>query len=206
MIASIRDGTDSVPMPEITIDVTDGAIIDANAVLGSIDTGFVAGASLTETYTSFNVLWSSSSGIPAASIFIGAVPIPGALLLFGSALGPLGFAAVRRRGKLNKKMLKNVCALVFVLVVADAKAFTITHYDIDFGSRPHTVGSLPTVGTSSDKVSSINFGHPVVESTFGSLSHQPLVFTADNEGMDQIQLNLARGHGNYHASFNVQRA
>ncbi len=91
-------------------------------------------------------------------------------------------------------------------LAASAQAASFTLYDIDFSSPPHVVGSNVTVGSGSDTPSYIRFGTPTVESSFGALIDQPLVFNPENDTYEQIQLVLGGGYDNYHVSFDLYAA
>ncbi|MES9854143.1 MAG: PEP-CTERM sorting domain-containing protein [Candidatus Thiodiazotropha sp. L084R] len=82
-----------------------------------------------------------------------------------------------------------------------SEAALITHYDIDFSSPTHTVGSAPSVGSASDQISRINFGTPTVESTFAGLSDPSLHFNANTSTYEQIRLNMGQGYDNYQINF-----
>jgi hypothetical protein len=75
---------------------------------------------------------------------------------------------------------------------------------IDFGSPTHTVGNLPTTGSSTDTISSVIFGEPIVETSFGSLSNQSLVFNPNIHDYEQVELNVGLGHNNYKISFDIE--
>lgn len=72
-------------------------------------------------------------------------------------------------------------------------AFSGILYNINFNGQP--TNQIVMTGTAPQNVSQINFGTPVVVSSFGSLTNRPLVF--DNVGgdfYDQIQLNLLQAY------------
>jgi len=83
-------------------------------------------------------------------------------------------------------------------------ATVIEHYNIDFSSPPHTVGSLPNTGASPDLISRVRAGEPVVEASFGSLTSQPLVFNPNVYTYEQIELDLGLGYDNYKLSFDME--
>ncbi|MFO7654843.1 MAG: T9SS type A sorting domain-containing protein [Candidatus Krumholzibacteriia bacterium] len=76
-------------------------------------------------------------------------------------------------------------------LVGDARAAVL--YDVDFGSPPHTIGSLPVTGTGPAPritVSSIPYGDPTVLANFGDLQAQPCWFDSHDGTGDQIALDL----------------
>ena len=95
-----------------------------------------------------------------------------------------------------------------LLVVTSAQAVPTTYYDIDFSAPINTVGSTPATGSGTDTVSSVVFGQPVVESSFGALADESLVFnTTGNTGgcchYDQIKLDLGESSDRYQVSFDL---
>ncbi|MEW8627239.1 MAG: PEP-CTERM sorting domain-containing protein [Candidatus Thiodiazotropha sp.] len=82
-----------------------------------------------------------------------------------------------------------------------AQSSIITHYQIDFSSPTHSVGSGPSTGTGTDQVSSVIFGTPTVESSFGSSADQSLHFNANTSTYEQIRLEMGQGYDNYQISF-----
>jgi hypothetical protein len=106
------------------------------------------------------------------------------------------------------KRLAAAFGAMVMLSVSMAQASVITHYDIDFSSPTHTAGSAPTVGGGSDTPSSIVFGQPTVEDSFGALAGQSLVFNTHGNTTpccyyDQISLDLGLGYDNYQISFDL---
>ncbi|RLA43409.1 MAG: hypothetical protein DRQ97_12825 [Gammaproteobacteria bacterium] len=83
-------------------------------------------------------------------------------------------------------------------------ATVIEHYNIDFSSPSHTVGSLPNTGASPDLIGWVRSGEPVVDTGFGSLSSQPLVFNPNVGTSEQIELYLGLGYDNYKLSFDIE--
>ena len=75
-------------------------------------------------------------------------------------------------------------------------------YSVDFNSPLNQVGSPPVTGMGSSTPSSIVFGTPTVESSFGSLTDQPLVFSAI--GYQQIQFDLSKGVPDYFVDFDFE--
>jgi hypothetical protein len=75
-------------------------------------------------------------------------------------------------------------------------------YSADFSSPLNQVGQPPATGYGSLTPSSIVFGTPTVESSFGSLTNQPLVFSA--VGYQQIQFDLGRGVPSYFVDFDFE--
>ncbi len=67
-------------------------------------------------------------------------------------------------------------------------------YDVDFGSPPHTVGSVPVVGETDPaprKVPTlIRFGDPIVVAAMGAMTEQPCAFGNGTTGYDQLQFNV----------------
>ncbi len=114
-------------------------------------------------------------------------------------------------------MLKTLTATSTILTIGtiyhllglgSAHAASITYYDVDFSAPTHTIGSSPTEGSSSDTISSIVFGQPVVESSFGALSSESLVFNTTGNTTpccfyDQIELDLGKGSDQYRVSFDL---
>ncbi len=95
-----------------------------------------------------------------------------------------------------------------LLLAASAQAIPTTYYDIDFSTPTHNVGAAPTTGTGTDKVSSVVFGQPVVESSFGALSSESLVFNTTGNSQrccyyDQIKLGLGKGSDRYQVLFDL---
>lgn len=99
-----------------------------------------------------------------------------------------------------------VYRILLLIICSPAQAAIIEHYNIDFSSPTHIVGYLPTTGTTPDTISRVNFGQPIVESDFGSLTDQPLVFNPNTSTYEQIQLNLGLGFDNYNLSFDIETA
>jgi len=108
---------------------------------------------------------------------------------------------------MKNKYAAALCATT-LLGASSVQAAIITHYDIDFSSPTHTLGSVPATGPSSDTPSSVVFGQPVVESSLGALSDQALVFNTTGNTTpccfyDQIELDLNAGYDNYQLSFDL---
>ena len=95
-------------------------------------------------------------------------------------------------------------AILFITLSGNTGIAQTVHYDLDFNSPTHAAGTQPTLGGAPDKVSSINFGDPNVETTFLDLTDQPLVFNPNEITYEQIGLDLALGYDNYHLSFDMQ--
>jgi len=93
---------------------------------------------------------------------------------------------------------------ILTVLSGNINAATNIIYDINFSSPTHTVGSTPTTGNSASTISSVNFGQPVVEESFGSLTNQPLVFNPNIHSYEQIELGLGSGFGNYKLSFDME--
>lgn len=93
-------------------------------------------------------------------------------------------------------------------ICGGVNAGVITHYDVNFNSPIHSAGSTPVVNSNGDTPSNINFGSPMVESSYGELTDQPLVFnTAGNTSnylYDQVWFELGKGYDNYQFSFDLQ--
>jgi hypothetical protein len=85
-----------------------------------------------------------------------------------------------------------------ILPVTAQEAF----YSVDFNSPLNQVGNPPVTGMGSSTPSSIVFGTPTVESSFGSLTDQPLVFSAI--GYQQIQFDLSKGVPDYFVDFDFE--
>ncbi|MES9926820.1 MAG: PEP-CTERM sorting domain-containing protein [Candidatus Thiodiazotropha sp. 6PDIVS] len=101
-----------------------------------------------------------------------------------------------------KKLIESIAvAGSLLLSPLVSEAALITHYDIDFSSPTHTVGSAPSIGSASDQISRINFGTPTVESTFAGLSDPSLHFNANTSTYEQIQLDMGQGYDNYQINF-----
>ncbi len=113
-------------------------------------------------------------------------------------------------------ILKTIITLskVFTITAAfcllrfdSAHAVSMTYYDIGFSEPIHTVGSPPSEGSNPDTISNIVFGEPLVESSFGVLTNESLVFnTAGNTPSffyDQIKLDLANNSDRYRLSFDL---
>jgi hypothetical protein len=102
-----------------------------------------------------------------------------------------------------KKMI-----LLFILLIfgisGNLNATIITYYNIDFESPTHSVGNTPSIGTGIDTPSSIKFGQPLVESSFGHLNTQALVFNPSISTYEQIGLNMGYGRDNYQLSFDLE--
>ncbi|WP_424097205.1 hypothetical protein [Moorena producens] len=101
-----------------------------------------------------------------------------------------------------------VSTILNLLGVDSVQAVPITYYDIDFSAPTHTLGSAPTEGFSSDTISSVVFGNPVVESSFGPLTSESLVFNTKGNTTpccfyDQIKLDLGGGSDRYQVSFDL---
>ncbi len=105
----------------------------------------------------------------------------------------------------NKSIL--ALGVVALLGASSAQAAIVTHYDIDFSSPTHSVGSAPTTDSGSNTPSSVVFGQPVVGNSLGALTDQPLVFNTTGNGgccsYDQIRLDVGAGYDNYQLSFNM---
>ena len=103
--------------------------------------------------------------------------------------------------------LLTVGTAFYLLGFEPAYANSITYYDIDFSTPTHTVGSPPTQGSELDTISSIVFGEPLIESSFGTVASESLVFdTKDNQlpyFYDQIELDLRQGSDRYQLSFDL---
>lgn len=82
-----------------------------------------------------------------------------------------------------------------------AQADLITHYDVDFSSPTHTIGSRPSTGTGTDQVSNIRFGSPTVEASFAGTLDPSLHFNANTSTYEQISLNMGQGYDNYQLEF-----
>ncbi len=108
--------------------------------------------------------------------------------------------------KIQPRFLLLMTPLLVLCFAARAQAASVTLYDIDFGSPPHVVGSSVKVGSGTDTPSRINFGTPTVESSFGALTDQPLVFNPEADTYEQIQLNLGGGYDDYRVSFDLYAA
>jgi hypothetical protein len=83
------------------------------------------------------------------------------------------------------------CLAAVATIAVPAEA--VVYYDIDFGTPPHTVGLPPATGGGPpprDTVSAINFGAPIVVSSLGALTDQPLKFDSFDLDGDQIKLVL----------------
>lgn len=99
-------------------------------------------------------------------------------------------------------------AAVCLMASFSLKAAPITYYDIDFSAPTHTIGSAPRTGSTPDTVTSINFGNPSVQSSFGALDGAALVFnTLGNTTpccyYDQISLRMGQGSTRYQFSFDL---
>lgn len=92
----------------------------------------------------------------------------------------------------------------FTIMLGNVWAASKVHYDIDFSSPIHAVESLPTIGFSTNTISSIIFGEPTVETSFGSLTNQPLVFNPNIHNYEQIMLDLGSDYDNYIISFDIE--
>lgn len=97
-------------------------------------------------------------------------------------------------------------AFVAMAGIQSAAASVITHYDVNFNSD--TAGLAPTIDSSSTTPSRIIFGEPIVESSFGALTDQALVFNTAGSTMsqfyyDQIGFNLNKGYDNYQFEFDL---
>ena len=106
-------------------------------------------------------------------------------------------------------MKKTLLIIITALFLTQNVYAQLTHYDIDFSSPTHSIGIRPRVGTSTTTVSSINFGNPTVEDSFGSLTNQPLVFNSSSNpnnifDYEQIELNLNSGYDNYKLAFDME--
>jgi hypothetical protein len=104
---------------------------------------------------------------------------------------------------LNKKhLVASAFAISFLASPLTASAAVITHYDIDFGSPTHTVGSGPSLGTNPNQVSSVVFGSPVIQPIFGTSFNQSLLFDGADTN-EQIRLDMAKGFDNYRMEFDL---
>ena len=87
-----------------------------------------------------------------------------------------------------------------ILLLTSGTAFSQVLYNIDFNAPAQPVNQIVRTGSAPGFVSSINFGTPLVVSSFGSLVDQPLrLDMAGNDSpfyYDQIQLNLPQTHPN----------
>ena len=102
---------------------------------------------------------------------------------------------------MNKLLASVAVAGSLLLSPFAANAVIITHYDIDFSSPTHSVGTAPSTGAGMDQVSEIIFGTPTVESTFAGVSDPSLHFNANATTYEQIRLNMGQGYDNYQISF-----
>lgn len=102
---------------------------------------------------------------------------------------------------LNNKL---ICMVFFMGFSCTTFATSIEHYNIDFNAPTNVAGQKPTVGNSSDKISRVVFGDPIVQDGFGSFSDQSLVFNTNVNTYEQIKLDLGRGHDNYKISFDIE--
>ena len=88
-----------------------------------------------------------------------------------------------------------------------AHAEPMTYYDIDFSAPTHTVGRPPLERFSLNTISSVVFGEPLVESSFGALTSESLVFNTTGNTpsffYDQISLSLGRDSDRYQLSFDL---
>ena len=98
---------------------------------------------------------------------------------------------------------------LFVLVVLlfiSTKAFSEIIYDVDFSAPTHTVGSLPTTGstaTPSDTPSEIIIGTPLVDAEFNGELNQSLAFNSPRARSEAIGFDLGLGADRYTLEFDV---
>ena len=97
--------------------------------------------------------------------------------------------------------LRSGLAGITILLAFPAAADDL-FYSVGFNSPANQVGQLPTTGLGYSTPSSIVFGTPTVVSSFGSLTNQPLLFSAI--GYQQIQFNLGQGVPNYFVDFDFE--
>ncbi|MGC9506154.1 S8 family serine peptidase [Baaleninema sp.] len=76
-----------------------------------------------------------------------------------------------------------------------------TLYDITFDESSQALGEQPLANDSSNTVSRVVFGDPTVKQSSGRLGNRPLVFTDDQSGYDQVQLDVGAGFERYSLSF-----
>jgi hypothetical protein len=101
-----------------------------------------------------------------------------------------------------KKLLASLSIAGSLLLSPIAAHSTIiSHYNIDFSSPTHQAGSSPSTGAGADQVSSVIFGTPSVESSFGNSANQSLHFNANVSTYEQIRLSMGQGYDNYQISF-----
>ncbi len=96
--------TTSFSMPELSVELNAAGIADLNAAITSGADSFGFGAAVTSSTGTRAILWSSSSGLSAASLEIEVapevVPLPASVLMLGAGIAGLGgLGAMRRRKK-----------------------------------------------------------------------------------------------------------
>ena len=100
-----------------------------------------------------------------------------------------------------RESLRLGLAGIFILLLFPAAADDL-FYSVGFNSPLNQVGQLPTTGLGYSTPSRIVFGTPTVVSSFGSLTNQPLLFSAI--GYQQIQFNLGQGVPDYFVDFDFE--
>ena len=93
------------------------------------------------------------------------------------------------------------------LLLSGTLAADEVFYHIKFSGPLNTVGQIPAVGDTTDRVSRISFGSPIVSRELGALTDQPLVFnTAGNQPhyyYDQILLKVRKEARFYYVAFDL---
>ncbi|MBP0003068.1 MAG: S8 family serine peptidase, partial [Cyanobacteria bacterium SBC] len=87
------------------------------------------------------------------------------------------------------------------LTSAPGTSNATTLYDITFDESSQALGQQPIANDSSNTISRVVFGDPTVEQSSGRLGNRPLVFTDDQSGYDQVQLDVRAGFERYSLSF-----
>jgi subtilisin-like proprotein convertase family protein/outer membrane biosynthesis protein TonB len=83
------------------------------------------------------------------------------------------------------------------------KSSSTVLYDITFDEASQGLNQLPNATVASNTVSSIVFGDPKVQNASRNLTNRPLVFTDNQSGYDQIQLDVGEGFDQYSLSFEL---